>query len=470
MRLPGRSFHRGLALLVAAAFFMENLDGTIIQTAAPAIAADFGVAPADTNIAMVSYLMAVAVCIPASGWIADRYGTRRVFLVAVVIFTLASLVCAFSPSLAVLTVARAIQGIGGALMIPVGRLAVLRATSRTDLLEAIAYLTWPALLAPVVAPFLGGLLADTIGWPWIFLLNLPIGVITFAAGVILLRPGDTAASGRFDVVGFTGIAASLVLVSAGAELLSGAGKGGVILGAAVTIAGMVAGALTIRGMRRAAHPLFDWSALRTQSFRVGNVSGGVYRLMITGAPFLFTLQFQVAFGWSASAAGLAVMVIFIGNVAIKPATTPLLRRWGFRRVLIWSNILGTLILVCFVMVDERTPVLLILVLLLLSGVFRSIGFTAYNTLQFVDVDSDGLTDANTLSSTIQQVATALGVAVVAVFVRTGTWIAEQLHGSVILGYSIAFLLSAVLMLIPVWGAFSLHSNAGMAAIRRSAVN
>jgi EmrB/QacA subfamily drug resistance transporter len=462
----GPTFSRGLALLVAAAFFMENLDGTIIQTAAPAMARDFGVQPADLSVAMVAYLLAVGVGIPATAWLSDRFGVRRLFLFAVVVFTIASLLCALSPTLGWLTAARVLQGVGGALMVPVGRLAVLRAVSPTDLLDAMAYLTWPALLAPVVAPALGGLLADTVGWHWIFLVNLPIGLVAFVAALFLVPRSAERRRVPFDGWGFAFIAGSLVLVTAGAEILATAQDAAALAGAAAIVAGVGVGAAGVLVMRRREHPLLSGDILRIRTFRAANVSGAFYRLMIAAAPFLFTLLFQVAFGWSAFGAGLAVMAVFLGNIAIKPATTPLIRRLGFRHVLVWSNILGGVILAVFVVLGRDAPLAVLLALLFLSGVFRSIGFSAYNTVQFVDVPPDRTNEANTLASTLQQVATALGLAIVAVFVNVGTWAAGQVAHAPLLGYHWAFVLAALTLVIPLVGALRLPADAGRHAIRR----
>lgn len=461
------SFSRGLALLVAATFFMENLDGTIIQTAAPAMARELGAAPADISVAMVAYLLAVAAGIPATGWLSQRLGIRPVLVAAIVVFTVASLLCAFTPTLALLTAARVLQGLGGALMVPVGRLAVLRATDPEDLLDAIAYLTWPALIAPVVAPALGGILSDTVGWRWIFLVNVPLGAAALIAGLRLIPRTERQRDLRFDVRGYLGVAVALVLLTAGAEGLSAGDPRLQLAGAAAILVSIAVGWVAILASRGRPHALFDWSVLRLHSFRAGNISGGVYRMIITGAPFLFTLLFQIAYGWSATVAGLTVIAIFVGNLGIKPFTTPLIRRFGFRSVLIWSNLLGALVLAAFLVIGPEAPLPLLLALLVASGVFRSIGFSAYNTLQFADVPAEETNNANTLSSSLQQIATALGLAVVAVFVRASTAVSAGVTGSPLPGYHWAFGLAAALLVIPLVGAFLLPRSAGArAAVRR----
>lgn len=455
------SFSRPLALLVAGSLFLENLDGTVLQTAAPAVARDFGVTPAGVSPAIVGYLLAVAVAIPAAGWVADRYGTRRTFLWSVVGFTVASLACALAPNLFWLCVFRCLQGVAGALMIPVGRIAVLRAVRPVDLLAAMAYLTWPSLAAPVIAPFLGGVITDTLGWRWIFVLNLPIGVALAIGGAILVPRVEKRARTPLDRWGYLFTAAAVVCLTGGVELLR---SGKLWLVGALLVASVSLTVAAARGMSRRAHPLFAPEVLRIQTFRAGNVGGSVYRLVITGAPFLFVLLFQAGFGWSAAAAGAMVTAVFLGNLGIKPVTSPIIRLLGFKQTLVWSILAGAATLVAFVRIDSATPVPLIAALLALSGIVRSIGFSAYNTVMFADVPEDLLSSANGLSATLQQVGTALGVAAVAAAVQLGSSIAGPEH--VELGYRLAFLPLAALLVIPLAGVLRLPSDAGSHATRR----
>ncbi|WP_243061709.1 MFS transporter [Humibacter sp. RRB41] len=460
------TLNRPLALLAAVGLSMENLDGTIIQTAAPAMAHDFGVRAVDLNIAMTAYLLTVAVCVPVSGWLANRFGDRRVFATAIAVFTLASVLCAVSGTLPELTAARVLQGIGGAMMVPVGRLAVLRGLDRRDLLDAMAYLTWPGLVAPVVAPALGGVLTDTVGWPWIFLINIPFGIAAFIAALKIVPRSPMTDARRLDWTGFglTGVAlAALVLgmEEVGSASTNWAWAVGYLVVAAVAGVGGVA------WMRRARHPLLDFSALRIDTFRVGNVGGGVYRLIISAAPFLFTLLFQVGFGWSAAQAGLLIGAVFVGNIAIKPATTPLIRRFGFKNVIVGSNLIGAIVYVGCVFIDPATPIWLIAVLLFLSGVFRSIGFSGYNSLQFADVPTEQMAPANTLASTMQQVAVGVGIAVAALIVRLTTAAAGMIAPTdVWLGYRWALAVVALLLVFPLIEAALLPRHAGEHATKR----
>ena len=460
------TLNRPLALLAAVALSMENLDGTIIQPAAPAMAHDFGVRAVDLNVAMTAYLITVAVCVPVSGWLADRFGDRRIFCSALAIFTVASVLCAIAPSLELLSAARVLQGVGGAMMVPVGRLAVLRGVQKRDLLDAMAYLTWPALLAPVVAPALGGILTDTVGWPWIFLINVPFGVVAFIAALKIVPQTEDAPRRRLDWAGFGLVGIGLAALVLWMEQVGSDPTpwGWVIVFLVIAAAALVAAAAW---MRRARHPLLDFRALRIHTFRVGNVGGGVYRMIISAAPFLFILLFQVGFGWSAARAGLLVGAVFVGNIAIKPATSPLIRRFGFKAVIVWSNALGALIYVLCVFVDPTTPVGVVVVLLFFSGVFRSAGFSGYNSLQFADVPAELTTSANTLASTMQQVATGLGIAVAALIVRATTFAASGLgNADVWLGYRWALPAVALLLMFPLIEATLLPRHAGAEAVRR----
>ncbi|SEB37476.1 drug resistance transporter, EmrB/QacA subfamily [Paramicrobacterium humi] len=458
-----QTLNRPLALLVAATFFMENLDGTIIQTAAPAMAADLGVRAVDINLAMTAYLLTLAVGVPVSGWLADRFGTKRVFCTAIGVFTLASLLCALSPSLPLLVAARVLQGAGGAMMVPVGRLAVLRAVDKRDLLDAMAYLTWPALLAPVLAPALGGIISDTIGWHWIFLINIPIGAVALIAGVRLVPAQDAEPRHPLDVLGFALVGVALAAIVLGMEEVGQ----NVALALGMLGLGLVVGALGIWRMLRAAHPLLRFDALRLPTFRVGNVGGGVYRMLISAAPFVFTLMFQEGFGWSASLAGLLVVAVFVGNVVIKPATSPLIRRFGFRAVIVGSNLAGAAVYVGCAFLTAETPLFVIAFALFASGVFRSIGFSGYNSVQFADVEPADTNAANTLASTMQQVAAGLGIAVAALLVRLSTDVAALVNpADAGLGFRWTFLVVAALLLFPAIEAARLPAQAGSHVARR----
>lgn len=455
-------FNRGLALLVATTFFMEILDGTIIATAAPAMAVDLNVAPVDMNVAMTAYMITIAVGIPVSGWLTDRFGGRRIFMIAVALFTVASVLCAVSVSLPMLSAMRVLQGLGGAMMVPVGRLVVLRATAKRDLLDAIAFLTWPALVAPVIAPALGGWLVTYLSWHWIFLINIPLGLVALVAAWRLVPVTRTDNVPRLDWIGFLLSGAALATLLLGVERIGGT-SGHWVIGAILVIVAACLGVVTVLRMRRSDYPLLDIAALRVTTFRVSNGSGMVYRMIINAAPFLLPLMFQVAFGWSAVNAGLMVLMLFAGNVLIKPATTPLIRRFGFRLVIIGSALGGAVMFACCAFLSRDTPTFVIALVLFGSGVFRSIGFSGYNSLQFADIGERQMAGANTLSSTIGQVAAALGVAFGALALRVGDGVLAAVAPDlgVLANYHFVFAVMAVIMLFPVLDAvFGLHARVG----------
>lgn len=408
-----------MALLVAGALFMEILDATIIAPAIPAIAKDFEVAAVDVNVAISAYLLTVAVLIPASGWIADRFGIRPVFITAIAIFTVASVGCALAGSLSMLVAMRVLQGVGGAMMVPVGRLAVLRYSAKSDLVRAIALLTWPALTAPVVAPVLGGAIATFGSWRWIFFVNIPIGIAGMLFAVKLIRGGPVSAVKPFDWRGLlllgSGIAAALIAL----ERIRVSGTNWVLvgLGGAAAI-GLLAAA--IWHLRHTPSPLVRLSVLRVRTLRITVSGGSLYRLVITTVPFLLPLLFQLEFGWSAFTAGLMVAALFIGNLTIKPITTPLMRRFGIKRVLAVNAIVSVGWFGLLAALQPGTHVVVIAAVLYVSGALRSIGFTAYNSLAFADVEGDELTHANTLNATVQELASGIGIAVAALLLTVLT--------------------------------------------------
>lgn len=446
-----------LALLVAATFFMEFLDGTVLTTAIPNISADFDVAAADVNITMTAYLLTVAVGIPISGWLAERFGARRIFCLAIAVFTVASLACSLSQDLTVLTLSRIAQGAGGAMMVPVGTLVVLRGTPKADLLRATAYLVWPGLLAPVLAPLVGGALTTYLSWHWIFLINLPLGAVAFVASLRLVPavPGDR--SRRLDWTGLVlttfGVGALVVGLESAA---SHAGSPWAGISAAAGAVFLVAAVLW---MRRAGNPLFNLDVFRTRTFRAMATGGFVYRLTISSVPFLLPLMFQAGFGWTPIHAGIMVAAVFIGNIGIKPATTPLIRRFGFKAMLVFASLASAGTFALCALLTPETPQALTFALLVCSGAFRSIGFSSYASVQYADIVPAQLTSANTVSATLVQLATGAGIAIAALLIRIFDGLStfpQDGAGP----YRGAFLAMAVLMLASTVDSILLPRHAG----------
>lgn len=436
-----------MALLVAGALFMEILDATIIAPAIPAIAADFGVAAVDINVAISAYLLTVAVLIPASGWVADKFGIRPVFITAIVVFTVASVGCALSPSLSMLVAMRVLQGVGGAMMVPVGRLAVLRSSAKTDLVRAIALLTWPALTAPVVAPVLGGAIATLGSWRWIFFVNIPIGIVGLLLALKLIRGGPASVITPFDWRGLLLLGAGIATALGALEHIRVSGTNWAVVGIGGGLAVALLGS-AVWHLRRSPAPLVRLSVLRVRTLRITVSGGSLYRLVITTVPFLLPLLFQLEFGWSAFTAGLMVAALFIGNLTIKPITTPLMRRFGIKRVLLVNAILSVAWFGVLAALQSDTPVAAIAAVLYISGALRSIGFTSYNSLAFADVDGDELTHANTLNATVQELAAGIGIAIAALLL------------TVLTSYSWTFLALGALLAVTLVETLRLPGDAG----------
>ena len=423
-----------MALLVAGAFFMEILDATIITPAIPLMASSFGVAAVDVNVAISAYLVTVAVLIPATGWMADRFGIRRVFLAAIVVFTVASIGCAASVSLPMLVGMRILQGVGGAMMVPVGRLAVLRYSGKADLVRAIALLTWPALAAPVVAPVLGGAIATVGSWRWIFAVNVPIGIAGFLLALRLIRGGPASRTRALDWRGMLalGIGISAALIALEHIRVSGTDWWAVAIGASIAV---VALTVAVRHLLHYPEPLVRLRVLRVRTLRITVSAGSLYRLAITAVPFLLPLQFQLEFGWTPLAAGAMVAALFAGNLTIKPLTTPLMRAFGIRTVLLVNGLASVGCFGLLALLHPGLPVPVIAAVLYVSGALRSIGFTAYNSLAFSDVAGDDLTHANTLNASVQELAAGLGIAIGALLL------------SVLTSYPLAYLVLGAILAV-----------------------
>jgi EmrB/QacA subfamily drug resistance transporter len=458
---------RNVALLVAGCFFMENLDGTIVTTAAPRIGRALHVPSTSVGLVIAAYLVTLAVLIPLSGWLASRWGTRRIFLLAIVIFTLSSLACALSASFAELVAFRVLQGAGGAMMVPVGRLAVLARTEKSDLLRVVSLLVWPALVAPVIAPLAGGLITTYAGWRWLFLINVPLGVVALGAAWRLIGAIPIQAASALDIPGVLLTCGGLAGATYTAYLLSKPTLSwSQVIGFGVASAILLIAA--VRHLLRARHPLVNLQTLRVPTFRTAVGSGSLFWMTVVAVPFLLTLLFQNVFGWSPVKSGAVVMFVFLGNITIKPATTPLLARFGFRPILVAATAGAAATMVAAGFFDAATPLVVIGAVAVLNGVGRSTGLTCYSTIAFSDTPPDQIRDANTLQATAQQLSVGLGVPLAAIALRAGRPLGTLLPGPENTGsaYTIAFFLLAALALTATAAALRMHPSAGSAVTQR----
>ena len=447
---------RNVSLLVAACFFMELLDGTIVVTAAPKIADALGVSVGSVGLVVTSYLLALGALIPVGGWMTTRYGPRPVFTGAIALFTLASLGCALSTSLAMLVALRAVQGAGGALMVPVGRLVVLRDAPKSEVVRLVAYFTWPGLVAPVIAPLAGGVITTYTDWRWIFLLNVPLGVVAFAVARRLLRH-EASPSQRLplDVPGTVLTVGALAGLTVVGHVLSESGPSVAAIALTATATALLLVAASMH-LLRTESPLVNLRTLRDRTFRLATTGMAVYAIPVGATPFLLPLLFQTVFGWSAVKSGAIVLFVFLGNIGIKPATTPLIERFGFRPTLITATLVLAATMGGMALFTDSTPLSVICAVAFVSGTARSTALTVYNTLAYAEVETNDMRDANTLNLVAQQVSFGLGVAAGAVALRAGEAIASTPNGA----YTVAFAAMGLVALAATVGALRLERGAG----------
>jgi len=399
----------GLPWIAAMAFFMQALDATILNTALPAIAESLNRSPLAMQSAIISYTLTVAMLIPVSGWLADRFGTRRIFMIAVSLFTLGSFACALSATLSQLVIFRIIQGIGGAMMMPVARLALLRAYPRSELLPILNFVTMPGLVGPVVGPLLGGVLVTWASWHWIFLINIPIGIF----GLVYARkymPNFTTPTHRFDSRGFLLFGISLVLMSCGMELF-----GEHIVARYIGVLTILAGAVLLMAYifhaRHARSPLIPLPLFKTHTFSVGIIGNIASRLGTGCVPFLMPLMLQVGFGYSALIAGCMMAPTAIGSLLAKSTVTQVLRRFGYRKTLFFITLIIGGLIAQFSLQSPGMALWLLILPLFILGMAMSTQFTAMNTITLSDLTDEHASSGNSVLAVTQQLSISFGVAV-----------------------------------------------------------
>lgn len=398
-----------IPLIVACALFMENMDSTVIATSLPVIATDLGQNPLALKLALTSYLVSLAVFIPISGWVADRYGSRTVFAAAIVVFVGGSLLCAASNTLPAFVIARFLQGMGGAMMVPVGRLVLMRSIPKHEYVAALNYLTIPALLGPITGPALGGAITLYFHWRWIFIINVPIGILGL---YLVLRHIPNIREARvpaFDLRGFALSGAGLSVLMLGLSSLGGHLLEGrtsalcVVFGAAVL-------AVYVVHARRTPHPVIDLRLLRVPTFFNGVVVGSAFRIGLGATPFLLPLLFQIGFGLNPLQSGLLTCMSAVGAMFIKTVNVKILRRWGFRSVLVVNGIVASSTIAFFGFFTATMPHLVIATILLVSGCLRSLQFTALQAITYSDIAPESMSQAASTASMAQRLAQSIGIA------------------------------------------------------------
>ena len=406
---PKSPANRILLWLVAIGFFMETLDSTIVNTALPTMARVLNVSPIDMQSVVISYSLTLAVLIPASSWLTDKFGIRRVYLSAIAIFTLGSLMCALSTSLSMLVMSRVLQGAGGSMLLPVGRLSILRTFPGKAYISALAFVTMPALIGPLLGPTLGGWLVEYTSWHWIFLINIPIGVIGCIA-TKLYMPNDPAYDPRkFDAIGFMQIAFFMVTFSLALEGMSDMGLSHVQV-LLLLFFGFVSFVAYFFHAAKTDQPLLSPSVFNIRTYNIGIVGNMFARIGTGGMPFLIPLFLQLCLGHSPFEAGMMMLPISVAGIVAKKAVTPVITRFGYRQFLVVNTILVGLGIASFALISPEEPAIVRIVQLFLFGSVNSMQFTAMNTLTMRDLDPRHSSNGNTIFSMVQMLAMSFSVA------------------------------------------------------------
>jgi EmrB/QacA subfamily drug resistance transporter len=459
-----------LPFIVAATFFMEYLDTTIVATALPQMARSFAVGPNEVSLGMTAYMLTLAVFIPVSGWIADRFGSRTVFGGALVLFTIASVLCGLSTGIGFFTAARVLQGLGGAMMVPVGRMIVVRNTDKSRLMKAISTITWPAIVAPVVGPTVGGFITTYASWHWVFFLNVPFGLAALTAIAKYVPNQRNELRRSMDIGGFVLSGAALISLLYGTELASRQ-DARISHAAGFIVAGVILGSIAVRHFRRVRDPLLDLKTLGVPTYAVTVLWGSATRIGIEAVPYLAPLLFQIGFGLSAFQSGLLLLATAIGNLSMKVFTTPILQRFGFRTVAMFASATAAVIVAGYGWLFPSTPLAVMLLVLFVYGLARSLQFTTLATLAYADVEDPQKGPASTLWSVAQQMAIGMGIAFGALCLRISTTLGAAPHiqsQAFALGdFRWAFLAAGVLIAVSIVGYARLPADAGNAIAARS---
>ncbi len=444
-------------LILAVALFMEQMDSTVIATSLPAIAADIGTEPIALKLALTAYFVALAIFIPISGWMADRFGAKNVFRLAIVVFMMGSLACAFSYSLETFVMSRFFQGIGSSMMTPVGRLLLVRSTPRNELVSAMAWLTVPALIAPVTGPLIGGFLTAYLSWHWIFWINIPIGIAGIILSGIFLQVPDERTPRPVDIVGFfiaaiafSGMVFGLSVVSLPALPI--------IYGYLTLAVGITAALLYLLHARKTKYPLLDPKLFRHKLFRASITGGALFRIGVGAVPFLLPLMLQLGFGLNPFQSGAITFVSAIGAIMSKFIAERVFARLGFPRVLGFAAVFGGLLIAAQGFFHADTPVPLMMLVLLVGGILRSVFFTGSNAIGYADISDEEASQATAIVAVGQQLSVAFGVAVAGAIIE----ISSRMHGGEVslIDFQIAFFVVGGLSALAGLIYFRLPADAG----------
>jgi EmrB/QacA subfamily drug resistance transporter len=449
---------RIIPLVLAAALFMENMDSTIIATALPDIALDLRVDPIDLKLAFTTYLLSLAVFLPICGWTADRFGAKLVFRLAIIVFTVGSMLCGFASTLAELVAARGLQGLGGAMMVPVGRIILLRAVPKSDLVDALAWLTIPALIGPVMGPPIGGFITTFFDWRWIFWMNIPFGVLAFVLASWFMPNTTEAAAPALDVKGF---------------VLSGLGLGFTVFGLTIFGRGLFSGATVVAMIvggvilliaywyhaKRIEFPIINLSLLNVPTFRAAVVGGSLYRIGAGAVPFLLPLMLQLGFGLTAFQSGLITCASAGGALVMKFWVKFFIQRFGFRQLLVLNVWFGGASIAAYSLFTPTTPFIIMFGFLFGAGLLRSLQFTAHNSLAYSEIDHTNISSATSFYTTVQNLSIALGVASAAYILDAARYFGQR-NDVAIQDFRIAFVVVGVISMLSFLSYLKLDKNAG----------
>ena len=449
--------NRIVPLILAVALFMENMDSTVISTALPAIARDLQVGPITLKLALTSYMVALAIFIPISGWMADKFGAKRIFRFAIFVFLVGSIACAFSGSLVEFVGARFLQGMGGAMMTPVARLVLLRTTSRSDLVSAMALLTIPGLVGPLTGPPVGGFITTYFTWHWIFLINVPIGILGIVLSTIYLPDIERMETPPIDWTGFLLVALFASGLVFGLSVISLPALPPAV-GMSTVGVGILSGILYLRHARRHPAPILRLELFHNKLFRAAQTGGTMFRIATGAIPFLMPLMLQLGFGMTPFQSGLTTFVGALGAMSTKFIARRMFAALGFRTLLVGAGVMGALTTYANSFFTSTTPVAVMIAFIGFSGFFRSFFFTGTNALAYADISNAEASQATSISSVLQQMSLAIGVACAAFILEASEYVSGE--SLTVANFHLAFAVVATLSLLSIIPYLRLTKDAG----------